>query len=188
MIPFRRDRSSPFRRIVATAIAVAALATLALVLVALILPGRAALALRWYLVAIAAIAVVAAIRSLVARYPVLWRPNADSARMSLEVTSGPPARLRTINGLVTRSQWDGVGFQLELRPILRAIAAQRLATFRTIDLDGEPAAARSALGEEAWALLSPVDVDRAKGEYGIEQGGLRAAVETLEELNGIADD
>ena len=49
-----------------------------------------------------------------------------------------PQRIRAINRLVTRAGWDAAGFELELRPILRAIAAQRLATYRTIDIDTDP--------------------------------------------------
>ena len=170
------------RRIFAIALAAAALATLALILVSLILPARTTLALHWYLVAIGAIAAVAAMRGLTRLYPVTWRSSRDASDW-MNMPLDQPARLRAITRMVSHAEWDAVGFQLELRPILRAIAKQRLATYRTIDIDADPRAARAVLGEQVWALLTPVEIERAKGSGGITLSDLRAAVEALEGLH-----
>ena len=169
------------RRVVMTAAAVATVLTLGLILVILVVPTRAAPALRWYLLFVGAIGVIIAIRVIAARYPVLWRSSADRAKDQPNLDE-LPQRIRAINRLVTRAGWDAAGFELELRPILRAIAAQRLLTYRTIDIDEDPAAARAILGERVWTLLTPVNIEMARRARGIEPDGVRAVVEKLEEL------
>ena len=170
------------RWILAIALAGAAVATLALILVALVLPARTALALHWYLVAIGAIAAAAATRSLTTHYPLRWR-STEPAADDLDTPLDQPARLRTITRMVSHAEWDAVGFQLELRPILRAIARQRLAAYRTIDIDTEPDAARAVLGTQVWALLTPIDIERAKGSGGVTLSELRTVVDVLEGLD-----
>ena len=46
-------------------------------------------------------------------------------------------------------------FHVRLRPVLREIATQRLASRRGVDLDSQPEAAAAALGDEAYELLRP---------------------------------
>ena len=169
------------RRVVMTAAAVAAVLTLGLILYILVVPTRATLVLRWYLLFVGAIGVIVAIRVIAARYPVLWRSSADRAK-DQPTLDELPQRLRAINRLVTRAGWDAAGFELELRPILRAIAAQRLLTYRTIDIDKDPAAARAILGERVWTLLTPANLEMARRAKGIDPDDVRAAVEKLEEL------
>src|SRR5829696_1740798 len=166
------------RHVVMTAAAVAAVLTLGLILYILVVPTRAALVLRWYLLFVV---VIVAIRVMAVHYPVLWQSSADRAKDQPNLDE-LPQRIRAINRLVTRAGWDAAGFELELRPILRAIAAQRLATYRTIDIDADPAAARAILGERVWTLLTPVNLEMARRARGIDPDGVRAAVEKLEEL------
>jgi hypothetical protein len=187
MISSREARPSPLRRIIVGALLATGAATLALVLIALVTPARTALALHWYLVGIGAIAAFTAIRALIARYPVLWQAT-DPTSVPRPPTSDLPARLRAIHSLVTRSRWDAAGWQTELRPLLRTIAAQRLATYRTIDIDGDAEAARAVLGERAWALLGPAVPETARGDGVVDLAELRATVERLETLHVNAVD
>lgn len=173
------------RRIAFAAIGATMGATLGLILVSLVLPARAEVALRWYLVGVGAIAAATALRVLLARYPVQWQATFDPTPRTERPPEEIPARLRTIHRLVSRSRWDPVGFDQELRPILATIAAQRLATYRTIDLDRGPELAQAALGERAWAFLFPEGPAAARAERAIDQADLRAAVEALE---GLRDD
>jgi hypothetical protein len=175
------DGPTSVRGVMMKAAAVATLLTLGLVLVILVVPTWAALALRWYLLFVGAIGVFVAIRVMAERYPVLWRSSTDRAKDQPDLDE-LPQRIRAINRLVTRAGWDAAGFELELRPILRAIAAQRLLTYRTIDIDEDPAAARAILGERVWALLTPVNLEMARRAKGVDPDSVRAAVETLEEL------
>jgi hypothetical protein len=169
------------RRVVMTAAAVAAAVTLGLIVDILVVPTQATLVLRWYLLFVGAIGVTVTIRVIAVRYPVLWRSSAGRVKGQANVDE-LPQRIRAINRLVTRAGWDAAGFELELRPILRAIAAQRLATYRTIDIDADPAAARVILGEQVWTLLTPVNLEIARRARGIEPDDMRAVVEKLEEL------
>ena len=169
------------RRVVMTAAAVTTVLTLGLILYFLVVPTRTAPVLRWYLLFVGAIGVIVAIRVMAARYPVLWQSSADRTKDQPNLDE-LPQRIRAINRLVTRAGWDAAGFELELRPILRAIAAQRLLTYRTIDIDEDPAAARAILGERVWTLLTPVNLEMARRAKGIDPDGVRAAVEKLEEL------
>ncbi|MER3486147.1 MAG: hypothetical protein C4345_09425, partial [Chloroflexota bacterium] len=74
-------------------------------------------------------------------------------------------------------------FQARLRPSLRDIAAQRLATYRSIDIDAEPDDARAMLGEKVWALLEMREQDGP----GIALGELQMVVDALESLDGSDD-
>ena len=98
------------RHVVMTAAAVAAVLTLGLILYILVVPTRAALVLRWYLLFVGAIGVIVAIRVIAARYPVLWRSSADRAKDQPNLDE-LPQRIRAINRLVTRAGWDAAGFE-----------------------------------------------------------------------------
>jgi hypothetical protein len=174
------------RRAITTAAAVTVVATLGLIVYVLVVPARTAPALRWYLLFAGTLGVITAVRVITARYPVLWKSSADIGREQSE-RDDLPQRLRAIDRLVARAGWDAAGFELELRPILRAVAAQRLATYRTIDMDADSATARAVLGERVWALLTPVNLEAAREARGIAAADLRATVETLEELGASAD-
>jgi hypothetical protein len=65
-----------------------------------------------------------------------------------------------------------------LRPVLRQIAAHRLAVQHGIDLDGQPAQARALLGDELFDLMR---ADRPKPEDGNGPGL------PLEDLRDMAD-
>lgn len=181
-----RDGPTPARRILAGALAALAGATLALLMVSLVLPARAFFALHWYLVGCAAIVSVAAIRLLIARLNVLWQPNRVLKLAGPPPPPDVPARLRAITALVSRAGWDAAGFDHELRPILRAIARQRLADRGTIGLDGE--AGKTLLGERGWALLAPGGRAMMRGGPGVTIDELREVVERLEAKHAGADD
>jgi hypothetical protein len=167
-----------------TSIALAAVgATIALVFGVLTVPGQAALFVRWYLVLIGVLVIVGAIDAIALRYPVDWRPPADFAQ---EPPSAPvewPQRLREIERLVAYAKWDAADFNARLRPVLRAIGAQRLAAARSIDIDANPTAARDALGERVWTLLEPKDPTMLRRDGGIDSDDLRTVVATLEALD-----
>jgi hypothetical protein len=70
-----------------------------------------------------------------------------------------------------------------LRPTLRETAANLLAVRRGIDLDGQPARARAALGEDTWQLVRrDVEPPADRLGRGVDPARLRAAVDALEAL------
>lgn len=77
---------------------------------------------------------------------------------ALEVTpaataGGVPAALREAQQVVAGSA-RAADLHLRLRPVLREIAAARLAE-RGLGLDRDPVAARRLLGEELWEIVRP---------------------------------
>ena len=70
-----------------------------------------------------------------------------------------------------------------LRPILREIAQQRLATRHGLTLDRDTAASRAVVGEETWELVRP-DREPPDLRYapGVHAGELRHVVAALERI------
>jgi len=142
------------------------------------------LALRLWLVALAAIFVWA----LSARSLTGWT-RADSEGRPLNWRRWrrppPPERTRGLEELehaVEFSQTTAFDFHFRLRPHLVRVAAYRLA-LRGVQLEAQPDRASQILGEEAWDLVRP---DRRPPERhnapGLELARLRRVVETLDAL------
>ena len=95
----------------------------------------------------------------------------------------PPKRLGQLESIQRKLDLaETSGFELHhgLRPIVRGIAAARLAR-RGVGLDRQPARARALLGESAWELARP-DREASAGrlDRGCSQDELRAIVDALE--------
>lgn len=159
------------------------LLTVALVAGLLVVPGRAELLLRIYLLLVAAAvlgALVAALRrSLPAGGPspfdaALARPAARDERV--------PA-LEKLEREVTLGASTAFDLHYRLRPPLRRMAGELLAARRGIDLDAQPAEARRLLGPEAWELVR-ADREPPDDRYapGVPLRDLGAAVAALERL------
>lgn len=160
-----------------------ALLTAAAVVVAVALPGRTELVLRVYVLALAAV--------LLARLWVLLRAELPPRRASafdraLRRPARRPERLPELEkierevALGTATAFD---LHYRLRPSLRRIAGELLAARRGIDLDGDPEAARRALGDEAWELVRPDrEPPRERFGRGIEPAALGTVVSSLEAL------
>jgi hypothetical protein len=128
--------------------------------------------------AIAAAAVVSLVttRELAARARLRAEPAA-------RVTESPPLRqLRQVSETLAAAQASEFRADRDLRPLIRPIAAMRLAR-RGIDLDRHPTEARAMLGEPLWDL---VQADRARASNlvagGISAAGLESMIERLERI------
>jgi hypothetical protein len=132
------------------------LATFALALIAIVMPGRAPVALHWYLVLVATMATLATMQAIVKRFPDDRRSRNDPFGRRPPEADEQPQRLREIERLVSYSRWSAADYDERLRPILYEIARQRLAAYGSIAIDTDPAAARTLLGERVWTLISPV--------------------------------
>lgn len=90
--------------------------------------------------------------------------------------------LPPLEQLMSIAQDNALDVHVRLRPVLRQIAADRLAAHR-IALDRQPQAARAVLGDELWEL---VRADRrapaAPRGPGLPLARLEALVTTLEDL------
>lgn len=112
---------------------------------------------------------------------------ADRLRLELFLQAEPkssraiPADLEELERAVALASSSVPGLYLEIRPLLRRIAAQRLIAHHNVDLDTDPASAERLLGPKHWAalrVLSPLDRSAAS----IPPGELRQLIETLESL------
>ena len=94
-----------------------------------------------------------------------------------------PAQLARIERTVALAAASSFDLHYRLRPLLREIAAHRLASRRGVDLDGAPAEARAVLGEELWDLVRP---DREPPDDRLARGlplaRVRSALAALERV------
>jgi len=167
------------RRLVDAA-AAALLATVVLGGVLVLQPVGRDLALHVYLLALAAIAMSVAVSVARAAVPVAARsPFAEALRRRPPEPQRPP-QLERIERAVTLGVANTYDFHARLRPVLRDVAAARLAR-SGVDLD--TLAGRAAVGDDAWELLRP---DRPPPDErfarGIEPQQLRSLVDMLETL------
>jgi hypothetical protein len=92
------------------------------------------------------------------------------------------ADLATVEQLVSIAQSSAADVHLRLRPALRRIAAGKLAAHRIV-LDGDPEAARAALGDELWEIVRPGRPAPADSRGpGLSLSRLSGLVTTLEDL------
>jgi hypothetical protein len=124
----------------------------------------------------AAVVALITTRDLAARAELRARPVrrvADSTRLE---------QLRRIGDALAAAQVSEVRVDRDLRPLLRPIAAMRLAR-RGVDLDRHREKARALLGEPLWEL---VRADRARGSNlrtgGISAAELQSLIERLERI------
>lgn len=136
-------------------------------------PGQVAAATA---IAFGAVVSLIVIRDLAARAEFRARPVRS-------VADPPPIeQLRHVGRALTSAQASEAGVDRDLRPLVRPIAAMRLAR-RGVDLDRHPEQARTLLGEQLWELVRP---DRVRGSNrvagGLSTAGLQSLIERLERI------
>ena len=143
-------------------------------------PGRVELAVRLYALLVTVIVLVLALAMLRRAYPPARRRRRRERPTSPAEDPEALARIEQEVALGVDAAFD---LHHRLRPRLRAIATELLATRRRIALEDEPERARRALGEQTWRLVRP---DRPAPEdrqaRGIAISELRSVVESLERL------
>jgi hypothetical protein len=157
--------------------------TVVLAIVLLALPGRAELAVRIYVLVLAAVGLGHLLAGLRAALPP-HRPSAFDAAFAKR-----PRRAQRIPELERMEREVSLGlataFDLHyrLRPRLRGVAAELLAARRGIELDSNPDAARRALGDDTWEIVrGDREPPRERFAPGLDIASLRVAVERLEAL------
>jgi hypothetical protein len=164
---------------------VAVVATVALAAVAQAVPTQRPLAVAVYLLVLGALAV----RLLVAWLRLTLPPPApsafDAALAARPERPRPPAELDRLARLLALSSASALHAHTRLRGELRPVAADRLRWSLAVDLDGDPAAARAALGETGWALLGRDRRDLPDREApGPTRADLAGLVARLEGIGG----
>jgi hypothetical protein len=112
-------------------------------------------------------------------------PTAPSPFDAVLAPRGGPAKVDSLEraeNVVTIAVASAGDTHFRLRPMLREIAAAGLHG-RGVDLDGDPEAARTVLGEETWELVRP-DRPRPENAFGpgIPADALERVLARLEEL------
>jgi hypothetical protein len=127
-------------------------------------------------IALAAVAAIVTTRDLALR--------ARSRDRAASRADGPRQvdQLRRVGDALAAAQASELGVERELRPLLRPMAAMRLAR-RGVDLDRHLETARALLGDPLWEI---VRVDRPSASNlvagGISTGELDSMIERLERL------
>lgn len=156
-------------------------ATIALVAVVAFVPGRAELAIRLYALLLSAVVLALTVSALRRSYGAaapLRRPA--KRRPERREIPGTLGRLEQETALGVAGSFD---LHHRLRPRVRALARDLLATRRNVSIDRDAEHARRALGEETWGLVRddrPPPVDRLA--RGIPISELTRVVESLEKL------
>jgi hypothetical protein len=157
--------------------------SLGLVAVAVALPGRVDQAFRVFVLAVAAYGLAQLLVALYASRPVAsWSP-VDQALQPAPERPAHVEELERIEREVVIAQSTAFDLHFRLRPTLRRIASELLRSRRGLDLDGDPDAARRALGDETWALVRsdrPPPDDRFGP--GLELATLHRVVDSLEAI------
>jgi hypothetical protein len=157
--------------------------TVALVIAVLVLPGRAELAVRVFVLLLAAFALAQLFGRLRSSLPAPGVSPVDAALSRRPSAPGRVPELERIERAVMLGLTTTFDLHFRLRPTLRRIAAELLRARRGIDLDAEPERARRALGEETWELVRedrepPLD----RFGPGLELASLRNVVTALEAI------
>jgi hypothetical protein len=157
--------------------------TLVLIVALAVVPGRAEVVLRVYVLLLAAFVLARLLTRLRSSLPERGASPVDAAlsRRPRRVERVP--ELDKIEREVTLGLTTAFDLHFRLRPTLRRIASELLRARRGIDLDANPAAARRALGEETWELVRadrepPLD----RFGRGLDLNSLRNVVVSLEAL------
>ena len=129
----------------------AAVATVALAGALLLRPGYRALALDAYVLAIGGLLLLGLVNATRTALPPPERSRLDPERRRRAPAEPPLPELERVEREVALASSTAFDVHYRLRPLLREVAAHRLTARRGIDLDRTPAAAREALGEDAFA-------------------------------------
>ena len=159
------------------------LLTLVLIVTLVVLPGRAEIVVRVYVLLLAAFVLAHLLARLRASLPARTTSPVDAALNRRPRPSLRVPELERIEREVTLGQSTSFDLHFRLRPTLRRIAYELLRSRRGIDLDANPEAARRALGDETWELVR-VDREPPHDRFakGIDLESLRHVVVSLETL------
>jgi hypothetical protein len=150
----------------------------------LVLSGRTELILHVYVLALATIALAHLIRAVRGSVPAAAGGSPFDA--ALRRRPRRPERLPELERIereVALGLATAFDLHFRLRPSLRRTASELLAAKRGIELDGDPDAARRALGNETWDLLrSDREPPTDRFGPGLDIAALRRVVSTLEAI------
>jgi hypothetical protein len=176
-----RAEAGTLGRDLANAARILVLPTAAFAFALAFLPGRTGLVIRVFALVLCGAGLVLIVTAL-RRAHLRAEPLRPPERRRKEPRSVPETlvRMEARTALGVAGAFD---LHFRLRPRLRGLAAELLASRRGIALDAEPERAREALGDETWELVRedrPPPTERVARGLPIPE--LRRVVESLENL------
>ena len=159
------------------------LLTVAAVVLLFTFPGRAELIVHAYVLALAAVVLFHLVAAVIAANPVARGSAFDAALRRRARREERLPELAQLEREVALGMATAFDLHYRLRPSLRRIAGELLASHRGTSLDGQPARARRVLGEETWELVRvdrPPPDNRFGPGIGLER--LRTVVAALERI------
>ena len=161
----------------------AVLLAIAFIVLLLALPGRRELIAHVFSLVVAAILLLALVRTLRGSLPPSAPSRFDAALQRRRTHQERLPELAQIEREVTLGLATAFDLHYRLRPTLRRAASELLSSRRGIDLDADREAARKALGDETWELVR-VDREPPANRFGpgIELAALRTTITALEAL------
>lgn len=174
-----RRGANPLRRDLGRAGKILLLPSAAVLFVLVFVPGRAELAIRVYALVLAGAGLVLMVAALRRAFPPATplRPATGRPRQARQA----PETLTRLESHAALGVAGAFDLHYRLRPRLRELATELLASRRGIDLDAEPSRSRARLGAETWELVRE---DRPPPEERLARGipirDLSGVVESLE--------
>jgi hypothetical protein len=157
--------------------------TVVAVVLLIVLPGRTELVLHVYALVLAAFALLYLVRAVRRANPVAAASPFDAGLRKRRRRDERLPELARVEREVSLGMTTAFDLHYRLRPPLRRMAGELLASRRGIDLDGSPEAARRALGDETWEVVR-ADREPPRDRYGagLELATLHKVVTSLEAL------
>jgi hypothetical protein len=140
-------------------------------------PGTPGLTVEIYLFVVAALVLAAVVLGVAKALP-----SAEPVPPQLPPRSQPVGQLESVAHALDSAEASSFELHNTLRPIVREIAAARLAR-HGLSLERQPERARALLGAQAWDLVRPDREAPARGSgRGCSRDELRAIVDSLEAI------
>ncbi len=157
--------------------------TIALVAALVSFAGLRDLAVRIYVIALAGLALAALVAHVRRSNPVARSSAFDRALRRSQDRPEQLPDLERVERELMLAQQTAADVHFRLRPRVRRIAKQLLASRRGVDLDASPEVARGALGDELWELVrADRPVPARRDGRGVDLAASERMVTALEEL------
>jgi hypothetical protein len=177
-------RRALVRSTVADSAWIAVVATIAMVAAVLILPQHSNVILRGYLTTVGLLLALKLINSIASYiYGDSVSQGGGFRKPQRNAAKNRQTELLDIEQRVSFAKVSEFDYQSRLRPVVRDIAAQRLAANWHIHLSNDPGVAKERLGSDLWDEIqgSPSLID-PREQRGMTVPRLRAIVERLESI------
>ena len=158
------------------------LATGVVVAAVLTYPDRSNLALHAYLVMIGFLVLWSVAGAVSLAFPSGGRTAIELALRRKRLAPATLREIQRIESDISLSAASGLDPNSQLRLLLRQLAAQRLSAHHNIDLESDPARAKTMAGDQLWGAITGDSRSVNHSAVGVPIEELTQAVNTLESI------